>query len=262
MNRTVVTRNPIDLFNRTHCQVVSDSSYRPKVLSTSLSIIEQLNTIADEFTQNCSRINCQIDRLNYTGAICLKTGQTYENLCELLIDLCTKQIDMSQATIDYLGQCVNNCSLVKRCFSDQEICVMTPKVHCVRREKHCTGFSPVCDIEGKMFINRCHLSNSLKFNQPRQMAYRGPCRVNRRCTIDLCSSDELCIETQDKFHLPVCIDCSSNATSNACQFELFCGDNQRQYVTRCQLHNDRCQTKTFIRIDRFGLCAKDEEHFK
>ena len=66
------------------------------------------------------------------------------------------------------------------------------------------------------------------------------------------------LQTQDKYHYPVCMNCHLNETMKLCPFELFCGDNKRQYINRCQLHYERCQTKTFIQIEYFGLCHEDE----
>jgi len=137
---------------------------------------------------------------------------------------------------------------------------MTPKPHCIPRQRNCTGFSPICDTYGNTFVNECHLSNSLKFNQPRQIAYRGPCLLNRQCKKNLCQRDEICIQTQDKYHYPVCIHCHLNETMKLCPFELFCGDNQRQYINRCQLHYERCQTKTFIQIEYLGLCQHQNKN--
>lgn len=253
-SRRVVTRNPTDLFNRSHCPMTVDSSYRPKVRLNLPSLIEQLWNISEQNTPNCSNIQCHIIQLDYRGPLCLKNGHTYSNICEVLHALCTKQIHVNHSQIDYFGPCVSNCSLVSRCYSDQEICVMTPKPHCIPRQRNCSGYAPVCDTYGKTFVNRCHLANSLKFNQPRQMAYRGPCLLNRSCRKNLCGTQEICVQTQDQYHYPVCINCQLNETMNWCPFELFCGDNQRQYINRCQLHYERCQTKTFIQIEYFGLC--------
>lgn len=257
-SRLVVTRNPIDLFNRSYCPSTLDSSYRPKIRSNLPSLIDQLWNISEQYTPNCSKIQCDIIQLDYRGPLCLKNGQTYANICEILYALCTKQIHADRLDIDYFGPCVSNCSQVSRCFSDQEICVMTPKPHCISRQRNCTGYSPVCDTYGKTFINQCHLSNSLKFHQSRQMAYRGPCLLNRQCRNDLCDKDEICVQTQDKYHHPVCLNCQWNETMNRCPFELFCGDNQRQYINRCQLHYERCQTKTFIQIEYLGLCRQEK----
>jgi hypothetical protein len=259
-SRLVVTRNPIDLFNRSYCPVVIDSPHRTHLRSRDSSLIKQIFNLSQVYAPNCSNIQCHIIQSNYSGAICLKTGQTYTNLCEILFALCTKQLDPYQVHIDYFGACVSHCSSVKRCFSDRQICVMTPKPHCIARQRNCTGYAPVCDIYGKTFVNRCHLSNSLVFNQPRQLAYRGPCRLNRECTNNLCQSHEICVQTQDKYHYPACLDCRSTRVMFSCPFELFCGDNRRQYVNRCQLHYERCQTRTLIRIDYLGACRSNDKH--
>ncbi len=259
-SRHIVTRNPIDLFNRSHCNPVINSSYRPNVRSNFPSLIQQLFNISQQHTPNCSNIQCNILQLDYLGPLCLKNGLTYANICEILFALCTKQLDPYNLQIDYFGSCVTNCSLVSRCFSNNEICVMTPKPHCISRQRNCTGFSPVCDTYGKTFVNRCHLSNSLIFYQPRQIAYRGPCRLNRQCKKNLCQTNEICVQTQDKYHHPVCMNCQLDETMNICPFELFCGDNKRQYINRCQLHYERCQTKTFIHIEYFGLCHDQDEY--
>lgn len=253
-SRLVVTRKPIDLFNRSHCNPIEKNSYRPKVRSNLPSLIDQLFNLSLQYTPNCSNIQCDIIHSDYLGPVCLKTGITYGNICEILIAFCTKELDPYNLKIDYFGPCVTNCSSVKRCYLSNEICVMTPKPHCVPRQRHCTGFSPVCDTYGKTFVNECHLSNSLIFNHPRQMAYRGPCQLNRQCKKSLCRSNEICVKTLDKYHYPVCMDCNLNSTRNLCPFELFCGDNKRQYVNRCQLHYERCQTKAYIQIENFGHC--------
>ncbi|UJR37459.1 hypothetical protein I4U23_030162 [Adineta vaga] len=253
-SRHVVTRSPIDLFNRSYCNPIQNSSYHPKIRFNLPSLIEQLFNISQQYAPNCSNIQCHILQSDYLGPICLKTGFTYANICEILFELCTKQLDIENVEIDYFGPCVNNCSLVSRCFSDNEICIMTPKPHCISRQRNCTGFSPVCDTYGKTFVNHCHLSNSLMLNQPRQLAYHGPCRLNRRCQKNLCQVNETCVQTQDKYHYPVCINCHLDETMKSCPFELFCGDNKRQYINRCQLHYERCQTRTFIQIEYFGLC--------
>ena len=256
--RHVVTRNPSDLFNRSYCTPIVDSPYRPKVRSNLPSLTDQLFNISQQYTPNCSNIQCDIIKSNYLGPLCLKNGLTYANICEILFSLCTNQLNPYDLEIDYFGTCVTNCSLVSRCFSDNEICIMTPKPHCISRQRNCTGFSPVCDTYGKTFVNQCHLSNSLILNQPRQLAYHGPCRLNRQCQQGLCQSNEICLQTQDKYHYPVCMNCHLNETMNLCPFELFCGNNKRQYINRCQLHYERCQTKTFIQIEHFGLCQEDE----
>jgi hypothetical protein len=257
-SRIVVTRNPSDLFNRSYCNPISDNPYRPKVRLNLPSLIDQLFNISQQYTPNCSNIQCDIIQSDYLGPLCLKNGVTYANICEILSSLCTKQLSPYDLEIDYFGSCVTNCSLVSRCFSDNEICIMTPKPHCVSRQKNCTGFSPVCDTYGKTFVNHCHLSNSLILNQPRQLAYRGPCRLNRQCQQSLCQLNEICVQTQDKYHYPICMNCHLNETMQLCPFELFCGNNKRQYINRCQLHYERCQTKTFIQIEYFGLCHQDE----
>ena len=253
-SRYVVTRNPTALYNRSYCNPIDDSPYRPKIRLNLPTLIDQLYNISTQYSPNCSDIQCDIIHSDYFGPLCLKTGVTYSNICEILFALCTKQLDHHNLEIDYFGPCVANCSLVSRCFSDDEICIMAPKPHCMYRRRNCTGFSPVCDTYGKTFINQCHLLSSLIYNQPRQIAYRGPCRLNRKCTENLCQSNEICVQTQDRYHYPVCINCLINETMNSCPFELFCGDNKRQYVNRCQLHYERCQTKTFIQIEYFGLC--------
>jgi hypothetical protein len=258
LSRQVVTRNPTSLFNRSHCPSVIISPSRPSTTAHLPSFIEQLVNISEQYTSSCSNLHCDVIQSNYSGPVCLKNGLTYENLCEILLDLCTKQLDADQLKIDYLGACVSNCSSVPRCFSDNEICLMTPKPHCVQRQRNCTGFSPVCDTYGKTFVNLCHLSNSLIFGQPRQLAYQGPCRLNRQCTQDLCLSDETCLQTKNKYRYPVCLNCQVNATMPQCPFELFCGDNRKQYVSRCQLHDERCQTKTFIQIEYLGSCVEDD----
>ncbi|CAF1418120.1 unnamed protein product [Rotaria sordida] len=259
-SRLIVTRKSINLFNRSHCNPIVDSLHRPKVRLNLPSLIDQLFNISQQYTPNCSNIQCNIIHSNYLGPICLKNGLTYANICEILFALCTKQLDPYNLQIDYFGSCVTNCSLVSRCYSNNEICIMTPKPHCISRQRNCTGFSPVCDTYGKTFVNRCHLSNSLVFNQPRQIAYRGPCRLKRQCTKNLCRSNEICIQTQDKYHYPICMNCNLNETMKLCPFELFCGDNKRQYINRCQLYYERCQTKTFIKIDYFGLCHHHQNH--
>lgn len=253
-SRHVVTRAPIDLFNRSYCNPIQNNTYRPKILSNLPSLIDQLYNISQQYSLNCSNIQCHILQSDYLGPLCLKTGFTYANICEILFELCTKQLDIGNVQIDYFGPCVDNCSSVSRCFSDNEICIMTPKPHCVPRQRNCTGFSPVCDTYGKTFVNQCHLSNSIMLSQPRQMAYRGPCRLNRHCQKKLCQVNETCVQTQDKYHYPVCINCQLDETMKSCPFELFCGDNERQYINRCQLHYERCQTRTFIQIEYFGLC--------
>jgi len=254
--RHVVTRRPIDRFNRSYCPPIVNSSYRPKIRRNLPSLAEQLFNISQEYAPNCSNIQCSIIQANYSGPLCLKNGLTYANICQILHSLCTKQLEAHEFEIDYFGSCVSNCSLVSRCFSDNEFCVMTPKPYCIARQRACTGYAPVCDTYGQTFVNHCHLANSLKFYQPRQIAYRGPCSINRQCRKDLCQSNEICIQTQDKYHYPVCINCHFNETVTYCPFEVFCGDNQRQYINRCQLHYERCQTKTFIQIAYFGLCRK------
>ncbi|CAF0783464.1 unnamed protein product [Adineta ricciae] len=259
-SRHVVTRAPIDLFNRSHCNPIQNNTHRPKIRSNLPSLIEQLYNISQQYSFNCSNLQCHILQADYLGPLCLKTGFTYANICEILFELCTKQLDIEDVEIDYFGSCVHNCSLVSRCFSDNEICVMTPKPHCIPRQRNCTGFSPVCDTYGKTFVNQCHLSNSIVLNQPRQLAYRGPCRLNRRCQRRLCQANQTCVQTQDKYHYPVCINCQLDATMKTCPFELFCGDNKRQYINRCQLHYERCQTRTFIQIEYFGLCHTNTNH--
>ncbi|CAF4336107.1 unnamed protein product, partial [Adineta steineri] len=114
---------------------------------------------------------------------------------------------------------------------------------------------------GKTFVNQCHLSNSIILNQPRQLAYRGPCRLNRQCKKKLCQQNEICVQTQDKYHYPACINCQLEEPMQYCPFELFCGDNKRQYINRCQLHYERCQTKTLIQIDYFGLCRTHDNEY-
>ena len=242
--------------------MVLDSPYRPKIGSQYPLLIEQLINISQQFTSNCSLIQCRITRSNYSGPVCLKNGRTYAHLCDLVFALCIGELDAEHLQIDYLGSCVSHCSSVKRCFSDREMCVMTPKPHCIRREQNCSGFSPVCDTYGKTFVSLCHLGNSLVLNQPRQLAYFGPCRRQRRCTADLCRSNEICVQTQDQHHHPVCLDCVRNqsfvSSSASCPFELFCGDNQRQYINRCQLNDERCQTRTFIQIAHLGSCRSPD----
>ncbi|CAF4718376.1 unnamed protein product [Rotaria socialis] len=257
-SRIVVTRKPTDLFNRSYCNPINTSLYQPKVRSNLPPLTEQLYNLSQQYAPNCSNIQCNIIHSDYLGPLCLKTGITYANMCEVLLALCTKQLDPYNLRIDYFGSCVTNCSLVSRCYSNNEICIMTPKPHCILRQRNCTGFSPVCDTYGKTFVNRCHLSDSLVFNQPRQIAYRGPCRLNRQCTKDLCQPNEICVQTIDKYHHPVCMNCSSNKPLKLCPFELFCGNNKRQYINRCQLHYERCQTKTYIQIEYYGLCRTQE----
>lgn len=257
-----MTRSPSNLYNRSSCAPISDSPYRPTSGFEYPFSIEQWINISQQFASNCSMMHCHISQSNYSGPVCLKNGRTYKSLCDLLFALCIKELEPEEFQIDYLGRCVEHCSMVKRCFSDREICVMTPKPHCIHRQGNCTGFSPVCDTYGKMFINRCHLENSLVFNQPRQIAYYGPCRLQRQCTSDLCRSNEICLQTQDRYHFPVCLHCSKNHSISSpllCPFELFCGDNQRQYISRCQLHEERCQTGTFIRITHPGACRSNSD---
>ncbi|CAF1410954.1 unnamed protein product [Adineta steineri] len=260
-SRHLVTRKPTDLFNRSYCNPIIDNPYRPKIRFNSPSLIDQLINISHQYTPNCSNIQCNILQSDYVGPVCLKNGLTYANICEIIFSLCTKQLDLFNLQIDYFGSCVNNCSLISRCFSDNEICIMTPKPHCTSRQRNCTGFSPVCDTYGKTFVNQCHLSNSIILNQPRQLAYRGPCRLNRQCKKKLCQPNEICVQTQDKYHYPACINCQLEEPMKYCPFELFCDDNKRQYINRCQLHYERCQTKTLIQIDYFGLCRTHDNEY-
>lgn len=249
-----VTKRPIDFSDRKLCPKIEENFSPPKVRRNFADEFNDfLLNVSQTFASNCSAIDCRIESNRFRGEICATNGKTFENLCEFVFEFCSKKFDVEQMQIDYLGRCVNNCSMVKRCFDDRQICLMTPNVRCVKRKTDCEFFQPVCDVEGKTFVHRCHLSNSLKFHQPRVLAYRGPCRPNAQCSEDLCETNETCLTSIDRRRTPVCLDCR---TKFSCHFELFCADNGKQYVSRCQLHNDRCQTQTFIQIAHFGLCRE------
>ncbi|CAF0856791.1 unnamed protein product [Didymodactylos carnosus] len=167
----------------------------------------------------------------------------------------------NETTIDYWGSCRKNCSNVE-CFRDDQHCILTPgangRPHCVSRLVNCSGFSPVCDVDGNMFINDCHLYNSPKEDgTQRILAHRGPCRLEKKCTHDICSRRQTCVETLDD-RQPVCIRCPNNTRMvnrlQHCHFELICGDDNVQYYSMCQLVDARCFKKQYIKIAYYGTC--------
>ncbi|CAF4654320.1 unnamed protein product, partial [Rotaria magnacalcarata] len=69
-SRIVVTRKPTDLFNRAYCNPINTSLYQPKVRSNLPSLTEQLYNISQQYTPNCSNIQCDIIHSDYLGPLC------------------------------------------------------------------------------------------------------------------------------------------------------------------------------------------------
>ncbi|XP_072039204.1 uncharacterized protein [Amphiura filiformis] len=188
---------------------------------------------------------------NYSP-VCGTDGQTYTNQCQLEVEACTNN---RQLTVAHTGSCpkAGLCPAIAAGTVGRCVTFCRQDSHCQGADKCCSNgcgsecmqpvacpevcqqdYSPVCGTDGQTYGNKCQLEvEACSNNRQLTIDYAGECAISR----ELCSQAEVCTS----------------------KYEPVCGNDGKTYPNRCELGREACTNKPTLRGLYYGRCEPTYE---